>query len=97
MSWNTLHIFGYGQDQLISNTENKLVNADLCPATQSVVDMVYSHKSTDNPATLNYRNINIFNDLFADYSDEEGNHFRVDYSELDIALIEVLALEIKNA
>lgn len=96
MSWNTLHIFGYGQNQLISNTENKLVDSDFCPSTQAVVDMVYSHKPTDNPATLDYRNINIFNDLFADYSDNTGNTFRVDYSELDSALIEALAVEIMN-
>lgn len=96
MTWNTMHIFGYGQNQLISDTENKLVDADLCPATQSVVDMVYSHKPVDNPATLDYRNINIFHDLFVDYSDNAGNTFRVEYSELDTALIDVLALEIQN-
>jgi len=97
MSWNTLHIFGYGQDQLISDTENKLVDADLCPKTQDVVDMVYALKPTGNAATLNYRNINIFHDLFADYLDEEGNRFRVEYSELDSKLIEQLAAEIQNA
>ena len=97
MSWNTLQIFGYGQDQLISETENKLVNADLCPKTQDVVDMVYALKPIGNAATTNYRNINIFNNLFADYSDEEGNRFRVEYSELDSALIEQLATEIENA
>ena len=97
MNWNTLHIFGYGQDQLISDTENKLVDKDLCISTQAVVDMIYSHKPIDNTATLNYRSINIFNELFADYSDEEGNHFRVEYSELDSTLIEQLATEIQNA
>lgn len=97
MSWNTMHIFGYGQDQLISNTENKLVDKDLCPSTQAVVDMVYSHKPTDNPTTLDYRNINIFHDLFADFSDNESNTFRVEYSELDSVLIEQLAVEIQNA
>ena len=95
MSWNTLHIFGYGQDQLISDTENKLVNADLCPKTQAVVDMVYALKPDGNAATSNYRNINIFHDLFADYADEEGNRFRVEYADLNSALIEKLVTEIK--
>lgn len=95
--YNTLHIFGYGQDQLISDTENKLVDADLCPSTQAVVDMVYALKPDGNAATTNYRNINIFHDLFADYADEEGNRFRVEYSELNSALIEQLATEIQNA
>lgn len=96
MSWNTLHIFGYGQVQLISNTENKLVDSELCPSTQAVVNMVYSHKPQGNTATTDYRTINIFNDLFADYQSNDGS-FRVDYSELDSALIEQLASEIQNA
>lgn len=97
MDWNTLHIFGYGQDQLISETENKLVDADLCPATQDTVDMVYALKPDGNAATTNYRNINIFNGLFADYADEEGNRFRVEWAELETALINILAAEIQNA
>lgn len=97
MNWNTLHIFGYGQDQLISDTENKLVDKDLCPSTQSVADMIYALKPQDNKASINYRNINIFNGLFADYSDNEGNTFRIEYAELDSALIEQLATEIQNA
>lgn len=97
MSWNTLHIFGYGQDQLISETENKLVNADLCPKTQDVVDMVYALKPEGNAATTNYRNLNIFNELFVDYSDEEGNRFRVEYSELNATLIGQLVSQIENA
>lgn len=94
--YNTIHIFGYGQDQLITDTENKLVDSDLCPSAQAVVDMIYTHKPVDNAATLNYRTINIFNELFVDYSDEEGNHFRVDYSELDVTLIDTLISEINN-
>jgi len=95
--FKTIHIFGYGQDQLISETQNKLVNVYLCPKTQDVVDMVYTLKPEDNAATLNYRNINIFHDLFVDYADEEGNRFRVEYSELDSDLINQLSMEIQNA
>jgi hypothetical protein len=96
MNWNTLHIFGYGQVQLISNTENKLVDSNLCPSTQSVVDMIYSHKPQGNTASINYRTINVLNDLFADYQSEEGM-FRTDYSELDISLIDQLISEIQAA
>lgn len=97
MNWNTLYIFGFGQNQLITDTENKLVDSDTCPSTQSVADMVYALKPDGNASTVNYRSISIFNDLFADYSDDQGNRFRVDYSELDSALIEQLATEIQNA
>jgi hypothetical protein len=35
--------------------------------------------------------------MFADYSDELGNNFRVDYSELNAALIDALVTEVENA
>jgi hypothetical protein len=58
------------------------------------VDDLYSKKPAGNPATIDYATITILNDIFADYSDEEGNHFRVDYSELNAALIDVVVLEV---
>jgi len=96
MNWKALHIFEYGQVQLVSNTENKLVDSNLCPSTQDVVNMVYSHKPEGNGATNDFDVINIFNDLFAEYQSNSGV-FRVDYSELDLALIERLVLEIEAA
>lgn len=94
--YNTLHIFGYGESQVITDTINKKApNEDLAD-DQSVVDMVYALKPSGNPATANYRNINIFNNMFADYSDNDGNTFRVDYSELDSALIDALVQEVLN-
>ena len=92
--YNTLHIFGYGETQVITETENKKVATDSIVGVQAVVDDLYSKKPADNPATTDYRVITILNDMFADYSDEEGNHFRVDYSELNAALIDAVVLEV---
>ena len=94
MEYNTLHIFGYGETQVITDTENKKVATDSIVGVQAVVDDLYSKKPADNPATTDYRVITILNDIFADYSDEEGNHFRVDYSELNAALIDAVVLEV---
>lgn len=94
--YNTLHIFGYGECQVITDTENKKVPTSDCPSAQDVVDMIYALKPTDNNAGTDYRAINIFNDMFADYQSPEGN-FRVDYSELDSALIDKLVEEIQSA
>ena len=94
--YNTLHIFGYGECQVITDTENKKVPTSDCPSAQAVVDMVYALKPVDNNAGTDYHAINIFNDMFADYQSPEGN-FRVDYSELDLALIDQLVTEIENA
>jgi hypothetical protein len=92
--YNTLHIFGYGETQVITDTENKKVDTDSIVGVQLVVDDIYSKKPAGNPATIDYATITILNDIFADYSDEEGNHFRVDYSELNAALIDAVVLEV---
>ena len=94
--YNTLHIFGYGECQVITDTENKKVPTSDCPSAQAVVDMVYALKPADNTAGTDYRAINIFNDMFADYQSPEGN-FRVDYSEVNSALIDALVTEVENA
>jgi hypothetical protein len=92
--YNTLHIFGYGETQVITETENKKVATDSIVGVQLVVDDIYSKKPSDNPATTDYTTINILNDIFASYSDEQGNSFRVDYSELNAALIDAVVLEV---
>ena len=94
MEYNTLHIFGYGETQVITETENKKVATDSIVGVKALVDDLYSKKPADNPATTEYRVITILNDIFADYSDEQGNHFRVDYSELNAALIDAVVLEV---
>ena len=96
MSYNTLHIFGYGECQLITDTENKKVPTYDCASAQTVVDMVYALKPVGNTASADYHAINIFNDLFADYQSLDGS-FRVEYAELDATLINQLVLEIENA
>jgi hypothetical protein len=92
--YNTLYVFGYGETQVITDIENKKVATDSIEGVQSLVDNLYSKKPSDNPATTNYRVISIFNNMFADYSDEQGNTFRVDYSELNAALIDAVVLEV---
>ena len=96
MSFNTLHIFGYGETQVITDTENKKVASDELSDVQPVVDNVYSLKPADSDASADYRVITIFNGLFVDYSDNEGRRFRVEYSGLDSALIDALVQEVLN-
>ena len=96
MSFNTLHIFGYGETQVITDTENKKVASDELSDVQPVVDNVYSLKPADSDAGTDYRVITILNGLFVDYSDNEGRRFRVEYSELDSALIDALVEEVLN-
>jgi hypothetical protein len=42
--YNTLHIFGYGETQVITDTENKKVATDSIVGVQALVDDLYSKK-----------------------------------------------------
>lgn len=94
--WSTLHIFGYGETQLIGNDFNKKVNTSVLTTAQAVIDNVYSFKPEGNTATKEYHAINIFNDMFADWqtSQQGVDGWRVEYSELDATLVDALVAEV---
>ena len=94
--WSTLHIFGYGETQLIGNDLNKKVNTSVLTTAQAVIDNVYSFKPEGNTATEQYHAINIFNDMFADWqtSQKGVEGWRVQYPELDATAIDALVAEI---
>ena len=95
-TWSTLHIFGYGETQLIGSDFNKKVPSSVLTTLQPVVDNVYSFKPEGNTATEEYHAINIFNDMFADWqtSQQGVEGWRVQYPELDATLIDALVAEI---
>jgi hypothetical protein len=94
--WSTLHIFGYGETQLIGNDFNKKLNTSVLTTAQAVIDNVYSFKPEGNIATEEYHAINIFNNMFADWqtSQQGVEGWRVQYPELDASLIDALVAEI---
>ena len=94
ITWSTIHIFGYGETQLIGNGFNKKVPTSALTTAQPVVDNVYSTKPEDNNATPEYHAVNIFYNMFADFQPQSGNAFRTQYADLDATLIEALVAEI---
>ena len=96
-TWSTLHIFGYGETQLIGTDSNKKVPSTALTTLEAVVNNVYSFKPEDNTATEEYHAINIFHDMFADWqpkaSDAKG--WRTEYAELDAEAIAALVAEIE--
>lgn len=96
IEWSTLHIFGYGETQLIGKDLNKKAPTIALTTVQAVIDNVYSFKPEGNTATKEYHAINIFNDMFADWqtSQQGVEGWRVQYPELDAAEIEALVAEI---
>jgi hypothetical protein len=93
-TWSTLHIFGYGETQLIGDKVNFKTATSNLAAAQPVVDDVYSHKPVDSDASSSYHAVNIFNGMFADFQPNSGTGFRVQYSELNQVLIDALVEEI---
>ena len=96
-TWNTLHIFGYGEVQLIGKDLNKKVATSLLTKVQPVVDNVYSFKPVGNTATEEYHAINIFNNMFADWQSKAAGvkGWRTQYAELNTVAIEELVAEIE--
>ena len=96
-NYNTLLIFGYGQTQLITNTESKIVNSDELLSLNAVIDDIYSKKPLENNSQQDYIRIAIYNNDFSDWVNSNPNdYFKVPYDELNQALIDSLVLEIKN-
>jgi hypothetical protein len=96
-TWSTLHIFGYGETQLIGTDFNKKVPSAELTTLAAVVANVYSFKPEDSTATEDYHAINIFKDMFADWQSKvEGEKgWRTEYAELDAEAIEALVAEVE--
>ena len=96
-NWSTLHIFGYGETQLIGKDFNKKVPSTVLTTLTDVVNNVYSFKPEGNETTEEYHAINIFNTMFSDWqpkiSDAKG--WRTEYAELDATAIDALVAEIE--
>jgi glycerol-3-phosphate cytidylyltransferase-like family protein len=96
---STLHIFGYGETQVIGQygetPVNKKTESSQLTSVQAVVDDVLAHKPADvTLQTTEYHAVNIFNNMFADFQPKEGKGFRVPFDQLNKALIDSLVAEV---
>ena len=94
-TWSTLHIFGYGETQLIGEDFNKKVLTSELTKVQAVVDNLYSFKPEGNTTTEDYHSINVFKDAFGSYLAKDTEEWRTPYVELDVTAIEELVAEIE--
>ena len=66
--WNTVHIFGFGTVQAISDTQNVQAPISAFQAeVDAVVDDVWAGKPADYTGPKTYHAINNFNTLFSDW------------------------------
>jgi hypothetical protein len=93
-TWNTIHIFGFGTVQVISDTQN--VQAPMSAVqtqADAVIDDIWGKKPADYTGQKTYHAINNFNELFADWLPKEDGvkSFRVQAADLDQVLLDALA------
>ena len=95
-NWNTLHIFGFGDVQVITADGGATKKAADLTKLQAVIDNVWSTKPADYVGTKEYHAINVFESMFADWQPnvkgEKG--FRTQYAELDAVAIQELVDEV---
>lgn len=93
-AWNTIHIFGFGTVQVISDTQNvQVAIADVQAEAQAVIDNVWAGKPEGYTGTKTYHAINNFNGLFSDWlpNSPDAQSFRVEAANLDQSLLDALA------
>lgn len=93
-AYNTLHIFGYGECQVIGDSFNYKVATSLCTTAQAVIDNVYAQKPQGSTASYDYHAINIFDNMFADWQPNTGDGFRAQYDTLNATEINALVDQI---
>ena len=92
--WNTIHIFGFGTVQAISDTENvQAPIASVQTQADAVIANVWAGKPADYTGPETYHAINNFNTLFSDWlpNSPDAKSFRVEAADLDQSLLDALA------
>lgn len=94
-SWNTLHIFGFGTVQAISDTQNVQAPVSAFQAeVDAVVDNVWANRPAGYAGPKTFHAINNFYELFSDWlpNSPDAQSFRVQAADLDQSLLDALAV-----
>jgi hypothetical protein len=95
--WSTIHIFGYGETQIIGEDLNKKVLTSSLNKVQSLVTAILALKPIDSEITTNeYHSITILNNNFISWQSKEKANFRINFTECDSQLIENLVTELDS-
>jgi len=96
-NWSTIHLFKYGETQIIGNNFNKKFSSSSLTKIGDVAIEVFSKKPQDVNASLDFHAVNIFNGGFADFlpSVKGEKAFRVPFNELNISVINDLVTELE--
>jgi DNA-binding protein len=97
MKLNAIHIFAYGETQIISDEVNFKATVSSFTKLQDVIDNVKSLKPTD-VETKDYHVINIFSEQVQYNSKEKKNvgSFKLTYEQLNQTMLNDLIEEFKT-
>lgn len=95
-NFNTLHIFGFGDVQVITKDGGATKKSSDLTTLQAVIDNVWSKKNSDNEGTKEYHAVNIFNGMFADWQSKVKGEksYRTEYAKLDLVVVQALIDEV---
>jgi hypothetical protein len=101
-TFNTIHLFGFGDSQIIGKDTNHSVKSNTLTNLQAFVDHVKTFKPEEVTLT-DYHVIHIFNETTVRYlgkgtqNNEEKTHFTVNFSDIDSTILNNLVDELTLA
>ena len=93
-NWKTIHIFHFGDVQVISEDgTGKTKKSESLASLKYLIDDIWNTRPEDFEGTETFHAIHIFKNEFADWHGGD-KHFRTKYDELAYGLIDDLADEV---
>lgn len=95
--WHTLHVFGYGETQEISDDEEKRAPNDALKELQPYLDAIWAQRPKDFPEEgRDFHAVTAFRNDIYEWSAKNRKYFRVEWSQIDPIFVDKLAEEVSN-
>ena len=98
LQWSTMHVFGYGETQIIgADVNGKLASTELKAIEPLLVSLAGKQQKGTKIKPDNIHSLNIFNNSFVDYRPKPGSNSepqRFAWSDVDTKAVEKLATEL---
>jgi len=97
-TFNTIHIFGYGETQLIKNNYNKKIKSSLLSKLQPVIADVITKSGKSVITPNSYHSINIFSNLRVTYNSKvnKDESFNINFADLNATKLAALITEVET-
>ena len=93
----TIHIFGYGETQIVSKNLNFKTKTTDLTTVQTVIDEIFSKKPQDSQATIDgYHAINIFNYNDVRWIQKDEKSFNLKKEETLKTYVDALIAELQE-